>query len=473
MDIPRLPHNPEAERAFLGGIILGADGPWLDASDFFLPYHQSIQRALTRLKGEGKPIDVVTINDLLTPSELEGCGGIAYIAGLLDGLPKVANWGYYAEIIRRKAEQRSAITITDRYRNVLLTANGNAGELIDKCIADLTASRLKDSAGGSTSFSELFDSYDELLNAPKLTFAIRDFLQNDGITLIGGPAGHGKTLVMLSMVKALLTGNALWNHFQVEERAVRVVYLIPECARGPFAHRLKLFKLLGFAAPDDGRLLVRTLSKGPAPHLDDPRILFAVKGAHVFLDTAIRFTGAHDENSAAENQLLAKDLFALLASGARSVTGAHHSPKAFAKDNTMTLENVLRGSGDIGAILATCFGLKQIDKDQNIIHIENVKPRDFTPPLPFQLIGRPSLDDTGDLAMLKKPGECGQLEEEQPSANESKHREKNDRIAFVASWLKGDPDMPAIRIAEKFKEIGIDVDRSTASRYRAAARGRA
>jgi hypothetical protein len=140
---------------------------------------------------------------------------------------------------------------------------------------------------------------------------------------------------------------------------------------------LQLFGIYSALAQNDERLLVRTLSKGPTPCLSDPRILFAVKGAHVFLDTAARF-GEGDENSAGDNMRgLASDIFALLGAGARSVIAAHHSPKPFARENVMRLENVLRGSGDIGAILTTAWGVKQLDAAANIIHIENVKPRDF------------------------------------------------------------------------------------------------
>jgi len=48
-------------------------------------------------------------------------------------------------------------------------------------------------------------------------------------------------------------------------------------------------------------------------------------------------------------------LFGLQRAGARIITGAHHSPNSFGKDTFMTLENVLRGSGDIGAMLVTCL----------------------------------------------------------------------------------------------------------------------
>jgi hypothetical protein len=39
-----------------------------------------------------------------------------------------------------------------------------------------------------------------------VSFAIDGFLQNYGATMIGGLSGHSKTLLLLSITKALLTG---------------------------------------------------------------------------------------------------------------------------------------------------------------------------------------------------------------------------------------------------------------------------
>jgi hypothetical protein len=137
----------------------------------------------------------------------------------------------------------------------------------------------------------VFHSFADFEDCAPLSFSIGGFLQNEGATMIGGLSGHGKTLILCSIVKALLAGKGarLWELFPVEENAVRVVYLVPECSLAPFKHRLKLFGIYDALAPSDDRLLVRTLSKGPTPCLSDPRILFAAKGAHVVLDTAVRF----------------------------------------------------------------------------------------------------------------------------------------------------------------------------------------
>jgi hypothetical protein len=320
----------------------------------------------------------------------------------------------------------------------------------------------------------LFDSYQDFLNAPPLTFAIEGILQNDAATIIGGLSGHAKTWFMLSITKALLIGagdqgqNKLWGHFPILTGPSRVVYLIPESARSPFKHRLEMMGLMPFV--QNGQLLVRTLNMGPAPNLDDPKILAAVNGAYSFLDTLARWCDG-DENSAGENQALANNVFAMLSAGAKAVTPAHHAPKGFAQATAMSLENIIRGSGDIGAMFATGWGIKLLDRDTTTIHIENIKPRDFEPPKPFQLIGRPHIYEEGDFRMHKKPGECGELAEEQPTlrgggGREDQRQAKASNLALLRTWLASNPTLTLPALQQLFTNNGITIDKSTISRYR-------
>jgi hypothetical protein len=85
------------------------------------------------------------------------------------------------------------------------------------------------------------------------------------------------------------------------------------------------------------------------------------QSAHVFLDTPVRF---RDGEEVVDSKKFAETVFRILKSGAKSVT-AHHSSKACEKQAYMSLENVLRGSGDIGALCATCWGVKQVDGSAN------------------------------------------------------------------------------------------------------------
>jgi len=261
-------------------------------------------------------------------------------------------------------------------------------------------------------------------------FAIEGFLQEEGVTLIGGLAGHGKTLLMLAMAKSLLEQSPLFGYepFSVLRPTHRILYLIPESSPGPFWSRLKLFRLQEHFRGD--RLLVRTLSSRESVPLNDPRILRAAEGADVFLDTAVWFMEG-SENDAQDTRPFAETLFRLLRSGARTITGAHHAPKGVENQDYMSLENILRGSGDLGAMLSICWGVRQIDAPRNQLYIQNVKPRDFEPCAPFIIEGRPHLDNAGHFLMAHKPGETGELSEHLPRRNKGGRpaaTDKNDKV---------------------------------------------
>jgi hypothetical protein len=114
-ELPRLPHNLEAERSILGAIML--DNRALDVAtkkvrsdDFFLPQHRQIFARMVQLAEKQKPIDIVTLmEDLSRRNELEAAGGTAYLSQLADGLPKVTNIGHYCDIVKEKSALRTVI----------------------------------------------------------------------------------------------------------------------------------------------------------------------------------------------------------------------------------------------------------------------------------------------------------------------------------------------------------------------------
>jgi len=60
----------------------------------------------------------------------------------------------------------------------------------------------------------------------------------EGVNLIGGLAGQGKTLVALSIVKALTTGEPFLGRFMTED-ITPVIYLIPESSSRAFKMRCR------------------------------------------------------------------------------------------------------------------------------------------------------------------------------------------------------------------------------------------
>jgi hypothetical protein len=367
----------------------------LTVDDFpSLKDHREIFRAMVKLEDLGITADIQSVE-----AELDASVDRAYFASLFQG---VIPENFIAAVHQLRQAHRDCQFLKLREQFGQATDRDDQTRLLDQ---------LQEVLRGPVADQILFHSAEEFENAPPACFAIENFLQESGITMVGGLSGHGKTLIMMAMAQALLDGTPLFGHefFAVPAPAERVIYLIPECALSPFWARIKLFRMQEQVRA--GRLLVRTLSSREQVSLDDPRLLKAAKGAHVFLDTAVRFMNG-SENDVEATRPFAEILFRLLGAGARTIIGAHHSRKppdgGFARE-VLTLENTLRGSTDLGAMLCTAWGVRQLDVDKNQIYVQNVKGRDFQPCGAFLLEGRPHLDETGQFKMLKAPGETGEL----------------------------------------------------------------
>jgi hypothetical protein len=228
-----------------------------------------------------------------------------------------------------------------------------------------------------------YHTKDEMLNAPPISFLIEGFLQCEGVTGLAAPVRERKSLIALNIAHALVTGEPLFDHFKVLKRPSRVLYLCPEVSLGPFTDRLKKIGLMDYVGET---LFCRTLSaEGQVPLSD---LKEELPGSVVILDTAIRFIEG-DESSSADVRKFADTAFALLRGGAESVLLLHHSPKS--QGDGMTLENALRGSGDLGAFLACCWGTKLQDPTrpyESASYLENLKQRDFASD-PFEVTSGP------------------------------------------------------------------------------------
>jgi DNA-binding NarL/FixJ family response regulator len=442
--------NVDAEKAILGAILL--DNTLFEAArglapnDFSLSSHGLIFRHISEMLNAGRSCDPVTlVQSMRTRGDLDKIGNcpVAYISDLNTGTirykPAVEDW---VRIVRAASQSCKLLTAIEAAKARVLEG-GAIGE-----VRSWMLSRLEEiNADDSLAWRSLFHSVEEFESAPPITFAIDGFLQEHGITLFGGLAGSGKTMLKLAVVQALLNGLPLFDYFPVPRTSNKILYLIPESSLGPFVARLHLFRLENHVRA--GRLLFRTLSSREDVALTDPRILQAVEGADVFLDTAIRFMSGQ-ENDAEASRAFAQTLFALLSAGARTICGAHHSPKSSESLERLTLESTLRGSGDIGAMISTAWGLRQIDPASNRIYVENVKARDFAPPEPFIIQGRPSLDREGHFQLVAKPGEAGEL-------RDHLNRKREKRQLAIEMHASG----------KSIREIAaaLEVSKSTVSRW--------
>lgn len=254
-----------------------------------------------------------------------------------------------------------------------------------------------------------------------IQFLIEDVMP-EGVTFVGALSGAGKSWFCLSMARALTTGKSFLRNHSVKAPA-NVIYLCPEMQAKTFKKRCRLFGI-------NERFRCMTISDGMPLPLDDEALAAAVTELKpvVFLDTTSRWNGAEDENSASQHAAgLAKDVFNLLHMGAVSVVCLHHRPKAAANCEEMTLENVLRGTGDFGAICDAVWGLQyesgnssQYAKESRRLvrlQVRCVKARDFTTPEDMRIQLSPFVDDIGDFAVLEGEAQIAENERKQSEAD--------------------------------------------------------
>lgn len=103
-----LPHSLDAEPSVLGAIIVNntllADADLLSKDDFYRDAHQRVFSSIRALAGEGVVIDLVSLRDELhRRGDLDEVGGPAYIASLVDGVPRGTNVQHYARVVRNAA----------------------------------------------------------------------------------------------------------------------------------------------------------------------------------------------------------------------------------------------------------------------------------------------------------------------------------------------------------------------------------
>jgi hypothetical protein len=269
-----------------------------------------------------------------------------------------------------------------------------------------------------------------------------DQIMPEGINFLGALSGVGKTWFALSMSRALATGKKFLGIWDVAEQA-NVLYLCPEMNAKAFRRRCERLELTNCA-----RFRCQTISDGAPIDLSNPILAQAIGELRpvVFLDTAIRFSTAEDENAAGQNARgLARGVFNLVHLGARAVNCLHHRSKETASVDEMTLENVLRGTGDFGAMCDTVFGLqydrgdgtKKYDQESRKLvrlAVRCVKARDFKPVLDFRVQLAGFLNEIHDLGVLA------------PQDFEALDRAEAERVAAV---IEADPEISQTKAAEK------------------------
>jgi replicative DNA helicase len=172
MSVPRLeavsdfaqtpPHDDEAERCTLGGMLLSKDaiedvaGVPLAPGHHYKPAHQIIHEAIQDLYERGDPVDPVAVGHLLAQrKQFVQTGGGVYLHTLIASVPTAANAGFHARIVREHADRREAIRAGTRIVQLAHEGDGTGAEILERARQMLDSATTLPGTAGPRSMDEL------------------------------------------------------------------------------------------------------------------------------------------------------------------------------------------------------------------------------------------------------------------------------------------------------------------------------
>ncbi len=138
-----LPQSLDAEKGLLGSVLLSSTVlddsiTQIGAGHFHLPAHQKIFEILVEMRNAGKPIDLISVTQILEDRRLlDEVGGASVVTDLLTFVPTAANADYYREIIREKYLLRRVISVCTEYAARSYEEQGDVKMLLDEVEANV------------------------------------------------------------------------------------------------------------------------------------------------------------------------------------------------------------------------------------------------------------------------------------------------------------------------------------------------
>jgi replicative DNA helicase len=142
----RIPHNAEVERNLLGVLVneperIAEAAVCLDTQDFYVALNRKIYSAILELDAAGKPVEFLTIHELLSHDrELKDAGGVAFLAKIGDGVHSLAPLAEYCRIVKDAAGQRRVLALCQNTTQ-RIAEGGRHAEVLEAAAADFEAIR--------------------------------------------------------------------------------------------------------------------------------------------------------------------------------------------------------------------------------------------------------------------------------------------------------------------------------------------
>jgi replicative DNA helicase len=133
-----LPHSIDAERTVLGAVLVDNQAFYsaaetLSSDHFYRDAHRRIFEAYSSLSEKSEPIDLVTVkNELSRTNNLDAVGGVAYLAGLVEGVPRLENVDAWARLIKESYTRRMLMRAAQKINEDAASCPDSAEVVLDR-----------------------------------------------------------------------------------------------------------------------------------------------------------------------------------------------------------------------------------------------------------------------------------------------------------------------------------------------------
>lgn len=217
-----LPHDAEAERSVIGSMLIDNRDAITIASeilrgdDFYIKQHGILFDTMIELTNEGKPVDLITLQDRLKGKDLPPeMSGLEYIKEILDSVPTAANVKFYANIVAEKATLRRLIKVTEEVENNCYAPKDPVDVILDQTEKEVFKVVQKRNAGDFVPISVVVNNaLDKISMAAKNKGAVTGIatgfidldyktagLQPSDLVLIAARPSMGKTAFALNIAQ--------------------------------------------------------------------------------------------------------------------------------------------------------------------------------------------------------------------------------------------------------------------------------
>ena len=132
-----LPHSIEAEQSVIGAMIMDREAITIGSEiicgdDFYGKQYGIIFDTMVELNDEGRPVDLVTLQDRLREKDVPPeVSSLEFIRDLITAVPTSANIKYYANIVAEKATLRKLIRLNEEIANTCYTGKENLEVILE------------------------------------------------------------------------------------------------------------------------------------------------------------------------------------------------------------------------------------------------------------------------------------------------------------------------------------------------------